>query len=206
MGTKWEQSGKKNPEVGQEWEQSGNKVGRRTPKWDKNGNKVGTKWEQSGNKVGRSGTRMGPFEAPRCSEVVAVPQRMYECVVFATMAKLFLPFSKEQELSHLYAVKNSFPRANDLAYCEPDKNMSASSHNFSKLVAAASICLSSASMSGNILSRSGSKAGSKCLASAALTSKEALLDQGLAGSVNIDNLKLVSLCSISCLLYSPWIS
>ena len=79
MGTKWEQSGKKNPEVGQESEQSGNKVGRRTPKWE-NGNKVATKWEQSeknnpkvgqewqqsGNKVGtkwgqepKSGTRIG---------------------------------------------------------------------------------------------------------------------------------------------------
>ena len=44
MGTKWEQSGNKNPKVGQEWEQS--------VKWDKNGSKVGTKWEQSGNKVG----------------------------------------------------------------------------------------------------------------------------------------------------------
>ena len=32
MGTKWEQSGNKNPKVAQEWEQSGNKVG--------------TKWEQ----------------------------------------------------------------------------------------------------------------------------------------------------------------
>ena len=56
MGTKWEQSGNKNPKVGQEWEQSGNKVGTRTLKWDKNeqsGNKVGTrtlKWDKNGNK------------------------------------------------------------------------------------------------------------------------------------------------------------
>ena len=56
MGTKREQSGNKNPKVGQEWEQSRNQVGTRTLKWDKNrGNenpKVGQEWEHSGNKVG----------------------------------------------------------------------------------------------------------------------------------------------------------
>ena len=159
-------------------------MGRRTLKWDKNGNKVGTKWEQSGKKNPKVGQEWDPLKHQDALGLYLLFHSACMNVwCFATMAKLFLPFSKEQELSHLYAVKNSFPRANDLAYCEPDKNMSASSHNFSKLVAAASICLSSASMSGNILSRSGSKAGSKCLASAALTSKEALLDQGLAGSV-----------------------
>ena len=62
MGNKWEESGNKNPKVGQEWEQSGNKVGTRTPKWDKNGNKVGTKWEewdQSGNTNPKVGSRVG---------------------------------------------------------------------------------------------------------------------------------------------------
>ena len=66
MGTKWKQSGIKNPEVGQEWEQSGNKncevgqeweqVRTRTPKWDKNVNKVGTKRQQA-----QSGKRMGIY-------------------------------------------------------------------------------------------------------------------------------------------------
>ena len=53
MGTKWEQSGNKNPKVGKimgtKWEQEP-ESGTRTPKWDKNGNKVGTYWEHSGNK------------------------------------------------------------------------------------------------------------------------------------------------------------
>ena len=60
MGTKWEQSGNKNPKVGQEWQQSGNKVGTRTTrmgtKWEQSGNKnpkVGQEGEQSGNKVGK---------------------------------------------------------------------------------------------------------------------------------------------------------
>ena len=74
MGTNWEQSGNKNPKVGQKistrwgpkWEQgpkSGarnlnkvrNKGGSRTQKRDKNRNKVGAKWGQEL----RSGKRMG---------------------------------------------------------------------------------------------------------------------------------------------------
>ena len=87
MGTKWEQSGKRqeceqsgNKNPGQEREH-GNKVGTRTAKWDKNGNKaaksrtwdkdvskaeklsgnknrkVGQKWEQSRNEVGTRSTK-----------------------------------------------------------------------------------------------------------------------------------------------------
>ena len=59
MGNKRDQSGNKNPKVGQEWEQSKNKVAIRTQKRDKNGkkagNKVGTrtpKWDKNGHKVG----------------------------------------------------------------------------------------------------------------------------------------------------------
>ena len=61
MWPKWEQSGHRNPKVGEECEQSGNKVGTRTAKWDKNGNKVGTripKWDKNGNK-NKNGNKVG---------------------------------------------------------------------------------------------------------------------------------------------------
>ena len=64
-GTKWEQSGSKNPKVrggAAKWEQSGNKNPTVGPEAQQSGNKAGTriqKWDQKSNKMGtRGGTRI----------------------------------------------------------------------------------------------------------------------------------------------------
>ena len=128
----------------------------------------------------------------------------------ATIAKEFLPFSKDHSLSHWYATKNSFPRAIDLLNCWVERKDSAPHHrltNFSKLEAAWSIFSSLCSaVPWNIFSKTGTKAGNKCLPSPALQSRDALLAQGLAASVNMESFRLVSLCSNSCSLYCHWIS
>ena len=130
---------------------------------------------------------------------------------FATMWKLHLSFSKDQWCRKRYASRKAFPKARDSSYSAAVRIVLAPSHrltSFSKLSAAQSICSctfpKASSFSKDSMSlRTGSRAGSRCLASAPLQSRDAFFAQGFLGSVNMDSLRFVSLEAIPCLLYSP---
>ena len=134
------------------------------------------------------------------------PQTMWmKLWCFGTIWKLILSFSKDHLLSQSYFLRNSPAKSNDWWCSAGERNTSALSQistSFFKLVAVVSICCShSSSVPEKTFSITGIIAGNKCLASPALMSRLGCFFQGFCASVNILNLRLVSLFLHPCSVY-----